>query len=110
MIGIYNINEVFDKIATEKGLLFYFSSDSCSVCKVLKPKVALMLQEKFPHMISHYVDIEKSPVISGQFRIFTIPTILLFFEGKEQARYSRSIGMQQLEASISRPYSMIFDS
>ncbi len=110
MEGIYDIKEVFDKIATEKGVLLYFSSDSCSVCKVLKPKVAAMLQEKFPKMISHYVDIEKSPVISGQFRIFTIPTILIFFDGKEQARYSRTIGMQQLEASISRPYSMIFES
>ncbi len=110
MEGIYNIKEVLDKIATEKGVLLYFSSDSCSVCKVLKPKVAALLQEKFSLMISHYVDIEKSPVISGQFRIFTIPTILIFFDGKEQTRYSRTIGMQQLETSISRPYSMIFES
>jgi thioredoxin-like negative regulator of GroEL len=58
-------------------------------------------------MISRYVDIEKSPVISGQFRIFTIPTILIFFEGKEQLRYSRNISMHQLEESISRPYGMI---
>ncbi len=59
-------------------------------------------------MKSRYVDIEKSPVISGQFRIFTIPTILIFFEGKEQVRYSRNISMHQLEESISRPYSMLF--
>ena len=110
MEGIYDIKEVLDKIGTEQGLLLYFSSDSCSVCKVLKPKVAALLQEKFPLMISHYVDIEKSPVISGQFRIFTIPTILIFFDGKEQVRYSRNIGMHQLETSISRPYSMVFDS
>ena len=110
MEGIYDIREVQDKIDTEKGVLLYFSSESCSVCKVLKPKVAVMLQEKFPRIHARYVDIEKSPVISGQFRIFTIPTILIFFDGKEQVRYSRNIGMQQLEASISRPYSMVFES
>ena len=109
MEGIYNIQELQDIIAREKGLLLYFSSDSCSVCKVLKPKMTDLLQEQFPKMISRYVDIEKSPVIFGQFRIFTIPTILIFFEGKEQVRYSRNISMHQLEDSVSRPYDMIFE-
>ena len=110
MEGIYNIQELLDMIAMEKGLLLYFSSDSCSVCKVLKPKVKDLLQDQFPEMISRYVDIEKSPVISGQFRIFTIPTILIFFEGKEQVRYYRNISMHQLEDSISRPYNMLFEA
>lgn len=109
MEGIHNIAELQQKIATEKGVLLYFSSESCSVCKVLKPKVAELLRENFPLMVSHYVDTEKSPVISGQFSVFTIPTILIFFEGKEQVRYSRNISMHQLEESISRPYSMIFE-
>jgi thioredoxin-like negative regulator of GroEL len=96
------------RIESEKGLLLYFSSDSCSVCKVLKPKVAELLSEKFPRMQSLYVDTEKSPVIAGQFRVFTIPTILVFFEGKEQQRYSRNIAMHQLEEAIDRPYGLIF--
>ena len=109
MEGIYNIQELQNKIDSEKGVLLYFSSDSCSVCKVLKPKVAELLHEKFPLMQSLYVDTEKSPVISGQFRVFTIPTILIFFEGKEQVRYSRNISMHQLEASLGRPYELVFE-
>ena len=109
MEGIYNIKELQEKIATGKGVLLYFSNDSCSVCKVLRPKVAELLHKQFPLMVSYYVDTEKSPVISGQFRVFTIPTILIFFEGKEQERYSRNISMHQLEASISRPYKLVFE-
>ena len=109
MEGIYNIQELQDLIAGEKGVLLYFSSDSCSVCKVLKPKVAELLSKQFPSMVSSYVDTEKSPVIAGQYRVFTIPTILIFFEGKEQVRYSRNISMHQLEEAISRPYSMVFE-
>ena len=109
MEGIYNMDALMAKIDTEKGVLLYFSSDSCSVCKVLKPKVAELLHEKFPLMQSLYVDTEKSPVISGQFRVFTIPTILIFFEGKEQVRYSRNISMHQLEASLGRPYELVFE-
>ena len=109
MQGIYNIQELQNNIDSEKGVLLYFSSDSCSVCKVLKPKVAELLLEKFPLMLSLYVDIEKSPVISGQLRVFTIPTILIFFEGKEQVRYSRNISMHQLETSLERPYELVFE-
>jgi len=108
MEGIYNLEALQARIDSDKGLLLYFSSESCSVCKVLKPKVAELLREKYPLMQSLYVDTEKSPVISGQFRVFTIPTILIYFEGKEQVRYSRNISMHQLEASIERPYQLIF--
>ena len=110
MEGIYNLTGLQQKIESEKGVLLYFSSDSCSVCKVLRPKVAELLHEQFPLMVSHYVDIEKSPVISGQFRVFTIPTIIIFFEGKEHVRYSRNISMHQLEESLSRPYDLIFEN
>ena len=109
MQGIYNIQELQDKITREKALVLYFSSDSCSVCKVLRPKVEELLRDRFPLILALYVDIEKSPVISGQFRVCTIPTILIFFEGKEQVRYSRNISMHQMEASIERPYNLVFE-
>lgn len=108
MEAVYNIQELQDSISQKKGLLIYFSSGSCSVCKVLKPKVKDLLQKQFPLLESRYVDIEKSPVISGQFRVFTIPTILIYFDGKEQVRFSRNISMHQLEEAISRPYELIF--
>ncbi len=109
MEGIYDLNEVQALIAGEKGVLLYFSSDSCSVCKVLKPKVTELLQEEFPSIQVRYVNTELSPLISGQFRVFTIPTILIFFEGREQARFSRNISLQQLHEALSRPYSMLFE-
>ena len=108
MEGIYQLEALLARIKSDKALLLYFSSESCSVCKVLKPKVAELLLEKFPRMSSLYVDTEKSPVIAGQFRVFTIPTILICFDGKEQFRYSRNISMHQLEAAIERPYELIF--
>ena len=108
MEGIYSMEALQAVIENEKGVLLYFSSESCSVCKVLKPKVAELLSDKFPLMRSYYVDTEKSPVIAGQFRVFTIPTILIYFEEKEKTRYSRNISMNQLEASIQRPYELVF--
>ena len=109
MEGIFDLRLLAEKIEGEKGLLIYFSTDSCSVCKVLKPKVSELLLHHFPRMSSFYVDTDKSPVISGQHRVFTIPTILLFFEGKEYLRYSRNISLHQLEEAIDKPYSLVFE-
>ena len=109
MEGIYNMEALQDSINSSQGILLYFSSESCSVCKVLRPKVSELLRHKFPRMHSLYVDIEKSPVIAGQFRVFTIPTLLIYFEGKEQVRFSRNIGMHQLEEAIDRPYQLVFE-
>lgn len=91
------------------GALLYFSNDACNVCKVLKPKVIDLLQDTFPRMEIGYVDTEKSPELSGQHRVFTIPTLLIFFQGKEQHRFSRNISLHQLEAAIERPYGLIFE-
>jgi len=97
-------------IESEDGVLFYFSNDACNVCKVLKPKVKEFLQEQFPRMRMGYIDTDKSPVLSGQHRVFTIPTILIFFQGREQQRFSRNISLHQMEAAIERPYRIIFET
>ena len=109
MENVYNLKLLQERIGEEKGLLVYFSTESCSVCKVLKTKVSELLKERFPRLASFYVDIDKSPVLAGQHRIFTIPSILIFFEGKEHFRFSRSIGLHQLEDAIDKPYRLIFE-
>jgi thioredoxin 1 len=80
--AIYTLDDIQEVINNNEAVLIYFSSESCNVCKVLKPKVAELIKSDFSKMKLFYVDIEKSPLISGQYRIFTIPTILVFFRGK----------------------------
>lgn len=108
MEGIYSLEKLEEKIRDKKGLLVYYSTESCSVCKVLKPKVTELLHDRFPFMESCYVDTDKSPLIAGQHRVFSIPTILLFFQGQEQKRFIRNIGLNQLEEAIEKPYHLVF--
>ena len=105
---IYTLKDIQDVISNNEAVLIYFSSETCSVCKVLKPKIAELRNSEFPKMELFYVDIEKSPMISGQYRIFTIPTLLVFFEGKEYIRKSRNIGLRELYEEVERPYGMVF--
>lgn len=96
-----------DVITNSKAVLAYFSHENCSVCKVLKPKVEELLNDQFPEMKLVYVDTIQEPETAGQHRVFTVPTILIFFEGKEYYRFSRSFSLNQLHDAIERPYSML---
>ncbi len=102
------MDEMESAIHTDPACLFYLSTSTCNVCKVLKPKVLELIRERFPSIKPYYIDLEQASVISGQYRIFTIPTILVFFEGKEFLRKSRNIGIEELSQEIERPYNLMF--
>lgn len=103
-------NEIeFNKFITEySGTIVYFSTPTCNVCKVLKPKLLEMIGEEFPLLKFAYVDCEKSKELAAQNRIFAVPTILFFLDGKEMFRKSRNIGLSEIHDEITRPYSIFF--
>lgn len=106
---IQTLDEFHHLIASEDAVLVYFSHDQCNVCKVLKPKVAHLLHNEFPKMKMVYADTVKSPDIAGQNRVFAVPTLIVYFGGREAFRRSRNIGLDELAELIERPYHLIFD-
>lgn len=107
--SLNKLEEFNSLIQNEDAVLFYFSHEKCNVCKVLKPKIASLLDEKFSKIKMFYVDTVLNPEIAGQNSIFAVPTIIAFFGGREYLRKSRNIALQELEANIERPYKLIFD-
>tara|TARA_R110002050_G_scaffold166306_1_gene296791 strand:- start:283 stop:657 length:375 start_codon:yes stop_codon:yes gene_type:complete len=94
-------------IATETAVAVYFSAPNCGVCEALRPKVEEMLTSQFPAIKYVHVQIEKAPDISGTFGVFSAPTLLVFFEGKEFLRKVRLMSIPELANIISRPYNML---
>lgn len=90
------------------AVCFYLSTPECNVCKVLKPKVIEMIKLDFPEMNFYYVDLNEAKEISGQLSVFSVPTILVYFEGKEIIRASRNMHLEELREQINRYYRMIF--
>jgi len=105
---IQSFEEFLKRKEEEPALLAYFSTEACNVCKVLKPKVAELIQAEFPKIKLIYIKSDILPEISAQNQVFAAPTILVFFEGREYIRKSRNIGIGELRREIERPYSMIF--
>lgn len=79
--------------------LLYFSTPDCNVCSVLRPQVETLIEE-YPRWSFQYIDISKSPEISGQFLVFAVPTLIMMVDGKEATRFSRHISMGDLKEKI----------
>lgn len=90
--------------AANKAVLFYFSTPDCNVCKVLKPKVEELLAEQFPLIKFVYLNTFDAKELAAQKNIFTVPTILFYFEEKEFLRKSRFVNLDELEVELSRYY------
>lgn len=95
-------------IELEPAVAVYFSAPDCGVCHALRPKVEALFFDEFPVVNFVHIEIHKSPEISGEYNVFSTPTLLVFFEGKEFLRKVRLMGIQELQHKIERPYKMLF--
>lgn len=89
------------------AVALYFSAPSCAVCHVLEPKLRAAIRAEFPDMIFMDIDSSASPDIAAQFSVFTVPTLLVFLDGKEVVRKSRHMGISEVIDAIRRPYDML---
>ena len=101
--------KILDFISKEEAVLLYFSTASCSVGEAVEPKVRAMIQNKFPKIKYESVDINFQAEVAAHFSAFTEPTILVFFDGKESIRKSRSFSVTELEENINRLYQLFFE-
>lgn len=110
METIHSIQDFARILAENEAVLAYFSTEICSVCKVLKPKVSEMGSKSFPQMKMIFIESDKLPELAAQNRVFTAPTVIVFFDGRETIRKSRAFGIDELKSEIQRPYSMLFEA
>lgn len=109
METIHSLQEFEQVLADRDAVLAYFSTEACSVCKVLKPKVSELIAESFPLMKMVYVESDKLAELAAQNRVFVAPTVIIFFAGRETIRKSRAFGLDELRSEIQRPYSLMFE-
>ncbi len=104
-----DLQSVRDIISNSKAILVYFKNDACAPCLALRPKVAELIENAFPEMKMLVVDTVQSPELAGAFNVFSNPSLLVFFEGREYLRKSKYISIPELESEIKRLYDMVFE-
>ena len=89
-------------IAEEKLYMLYFSSEDCNVCQAVFPKL-MNLAEDYPVKVAK-ISIGEQMEIAGQSLVFTVPTVLMVYEGREILRESRFIDFQKVERTLNLFY------
>ena len=98
-----NIQEL---IGLKKAFMLYVGGEYCSVCKVLQPKIFDAFDREFPNIDKLSIDIEDQREFAAQQNIFAVPTIIVYFEGKEFFRKSRNLSVDLFIEEVRRPYNI----
>lgn len=109
MLSNLSLEQYIEITAQNDACAFYFSTPDCNVCKVLKPKLFSFVEQTFPKIKLHYINLEENRELGAGLNIFSVPTVLFYFEGKEFLRKSRFINLDELAGEIGRVYSLMFD-
>ena len=102
-----SLEELQNIIRTEVGVLLYFSGENCNVCHALRPKFKELFDAEFPQLKQIYLDAHENIEISAHFQVFSVPTMMVFMDGREFVKEGRSVSLYQLKEKLSRPYKMM---
>jgi len=98
-----------DFVRQHPAAAVYFSGEGCNVCTVLFPKLEAMFAEEFPLMGLARVNATAAPDVPAQLGIFSVPTLLLYFDGHEAQRFARNFSLGELRQALARPYQLLFE-
>jgi len=73
----------FDLInKSEKPVLVDFYAEWCGPCKMVSPAIEQLAGEYKGRLITVKVNVDKKQHVAGHYKISSIPTIMMFWEGK----------------------------
>lgn len=109
MTAILHTSSAYETfIKGSPAVAVYFWGADCGVCTVLEPKVETLLRERFPKIPLAKVEIAEAAAVAAQHGVFTVPTLLVYFDGREAVRLSRAFSPAQLQEHLQRPYDLLF--
>jgi len=107
MMKLYNdVEKIKEVIAKEELVLGYFTTTNCNLCKDLFPKIETLL-ENYPKITGVKAESDIDQRIVGEYKVFMVPTVILFVQGKETIRVSRNVSIPELKSKIDRYCDML---
>ncbi|MGM0432468.1 MAG: thioredoxin [Spirochaetota bacterium] len=94
----------FEKLISTSSLpvLVDFYADWCGPCKMVSPAVERLAKEYKGRILTIKVDTDKQPAISGRYSIQSIPTIMLFHQGKQLMRLQGAYPYEALRSELEK--------
>jgi thioredoxin len=84
----------------ELPVLLEFSAEWCQPCKTIAPEVAAFAKEMEGKVIVRKVDIDRSPLLARELRIQSVPTFMIFSQGRPVDAVVGAIGKKKLREMV----------
>ena len=75
-------------IQSTKPVLVDFYAEWCGPCKMMKPRILDVAERMGDNVKVVQIDVDKEKELATRFRISSVPTLIIFKNGKQQWRQS----------------------
>jgi len=83
---------------------YYFSTPTCGVCHTWKPQIENAFQQHdFPII---HIDLTEFPMVTGEFMVMGVPTLVIHSDGREQFRFGAYDRMFEMVERVNRMMEM----
>lgn len=101
MAKILNNSQFYDKVRTSNKLVVMdFFATWCGPCKMLTPIFESLSQEMGEQVDFAKIDIDRSLEIAQEYKIVSVPTMIIFKNGKEVQRIVGFLPKEQIKSKI----------
>lgn len=95
------MNKFQDIIAGDTPVLVDFFAEWCGPCKMIKPVIEELKKKMGNKIIILKIDIDKNISLSSEYRIQSVPTLVLWKQGEIIWRQSGALSLNELEQVLS---------
>ena len=91
-------------VTSSKGVVFVdFFAQWCGPCKVTSPIIETLSEDPtFKDVTFYELDVDESPEVSGSYNIFSIPTFIIFKDGKPVSQFVGGRDKSSFEQEIKK--------
>src|SRR3989344_1921453 len=101
-VTLINQDSFQKEVLENKSPVFVdFYADWCAPCRVTSPIID-ELSEEIKDMKFLKVDVDKNPALAQQFSIFSIPTFMIFKDGKAASQFIGAMGKERFLNEIKK--------
>lgn len=90
------MNSFHDIIHSEKPVLVDFYATWCGPCKTMAPILQEVKAAMGDKVTIIKIDVDKNPVVSNQFHVESVPTLIIFKQGAVKWRQAGVVPASQL--------------
>ena len=101
MAKILNNSQFYDKVRTSNKLVVMdFFATWCGPCKMLTPIFESLSKEMSDKVDFAKIDIDRSLEVAQEYEIVSVPTMIIFKNGKEVQRIVGFVPKEQIKSKI----------